>query len=80
MALDPEELVTLTNHGTMKLRSAVARAMMLLPQERDLATIIRESEPTILRTDQASCGAVGETGNVRAVRMTLTGCGLRNAA
>jgi len=43
MALDPEELVTLTNHGTMKLRSAVARAMMLLPQERDLATIIRES-------------------------------------
>ena len=48
MALDPEELVTLTNHGTMKLRSAVARAMMLLPQERDLATIIRESEPTIL--------------------------------
>jgi hypothetical protein len=46
MALDPEELVTLTNHGTMKLRSA--RAMMLLPQERDLATIIRESEPTIL--------------------------------
>jgi hypothetical protein len=48
MAMDPEELVTLTDHGTMKLRSAVARAMMLLPQERDLATIIRESEPTIL--------------------------------
>jgi hypothetical protein len=52
MALDPEELVTLTNHGTMKLRSAVARAMMLLPQERDLATIIRESEPTILNFEQ----------------------------
>ena len=51
MALDPEELVTLTNHGTMKLRSAVARAMMLLPQERDLATIIRESEPMILDFD-----------------------------
>jgi hypothetical protein len=48
MALDPEELVTLTNHGTMKLRSAVARAMILLPQERDLATIVREGEPTIL--------------------------------
>jgi hypothetical protein len=48
MALDPEELVTLTNHGTMKLRTAVARAMMLLPEERDLATIIRESEPAIL--------------------------------
>jgi hypothetical protein len=45
---DPEELVTLTNHGTMKLRSAVARAMILLPQERDLVTIIRESEPTVL--------------------------------
>ncbi len=42
MALDPEELVTLTNHGTMKLRSA---------QERDLATIIRESEPMILDFD-----------------------------
>ena len=52
MALDPEELVTLTNHGTMKLRSAVARAMMLLPQERDLATIIRESEPTILNFER----------------------------
>ncbi len=48
MALDPEELVTLTNHGTMKLRSAVVRAMMLLPEERDLATIIRENEPTVL--------------------------------
>jgi hypothetical protein len=48
MALDPEELVTLTNHGNMKLRAAVARAMILLPQERDLATIVREGEPTIL--------------------------------
>jgi hypothetical protein len=51
MALDPEELVTLTNHGTMKLRSAVARAMILLPQERDLATIVREGDPTILDFD-----------------------------
>jgi hypothetical protein len=51
MALDPEELVTLTNHGTMKLRSAVARAMMLLPEERDFATIVREGEPTILYFD-----------------------------
>ena len=48
MALDPEEVVTLTNHGTMKLRSAVARAMMLLPDERDLATIVRNGEPPIL--------------------------------
>ena len=51
MALDPEELVTLTNHGTMKLRSAVARAMMMLPQERVLATIVREGEPAILDFD-----------------------------
>jgi hypothetical protein len=51
MALDPEELVTLTNHGTMKLRFAVARAMILLPQERDLAKIVREGEPTILDFD-----------------------------
>jgi hypothetical protein len=51
MALDPEELVTLTNHGTMKLRSAVARAMMLLSQERDAATIVREGEPSILNFD-----------------------------
>jgi hypothetical protein len=52
MALDPEELVTLTNHGTMKLGSAVARAMMLLPKERKRATIVREGEPAILRFDQ----------------------------
>jgi hypothetical protein len=51
MALDPEELVTLTNHGTMSLRCAVARAMMLLPEERDVATIVREGEPTILYFD-----------------------------
>jgi hypothetical protein len=51
MALDPEELVTLTNHGAMKLRSAVARAMMLPPEERNLATIVREGEPTILTFD-----------------------------
>jgi hypothetical protein len=52
MALDPEELVTLTNHGTMKLRSAVSRAMMLLPKERKRATIVREGEPAILNFDQ----------------------------
>ena len=44
MAFDPEELVTLTDHGTMKLRSAVARAMTLLPEDRERATIVRESE------------------------------------
>jgi hypothetical protein len=48
MALDPDELVTLTDHGTMKLRSAVSRAMMLLPKQRKLATIVREGDPAIL--------------------------------
>jgi hypothetical protein len=52
MALDPEELVTLTDHGTMKLRSAVSRAMTLLPNERNEATIVRDGEPAILNFDQ----------------------------
>jgi hypothetical protein len=52
MALDPEELVTLTNHGTMKLGSAVARAMLLLPKERRRATIVRKGEPDILKFEQ----------------------------
>ena len=39
MALDPEELVALANHGIMKLRSAVARGMMLPPEERDATAI-----------------------------------------
>jgi hypothetical protein len=52
MAFDPEELVTLTNHGTMKLRSAVSRAMMLLPKERERATIVREGEPAILNFEE----------------------------
>jgi hypothetical protein len=34
MAMDPEELVTLTNHGAMKLRSAMVRAMILSAEER----------------------------------------------
>ena len=52
MALDPEEFVTLTDHGTMKLRSAVSRAMMLLPRERKRATIVREGDPPILDFEQ----------------------------
>jgi len=52
MAIDPEELVTLTNHGTMKLRSAVARAMTLLPKERRRATIVRKGEPAMLNFEQ----------------------------
>jgi hypothetical protein len=52
MALDPEEFVTLTDHGRMKLRSAVSRAMMLLPKERKQATIVRDGEPAILNFEQ----------------------------
>ena len=42
MDADPEELVALANHGIMKLRSAVARAMILPPEERDAAIIVRK--------------------------------------
>jgi hypothetical protein len=52
MALDPEELVTLTDHGSMKLRAAILRAMTLLPKERKRATIIRDGEPAILKFEQ----------------------------
>ena len=50
--MDPEELVTLTNHGTMKLRSAVVRAMILSAEERKRATIVREGKPAILNFRQ----------------------------
>jgi hypothetical protein len=52
MALDPEEFVTLTDHGSMKLRSAVLRAMLLLPEQRELATIVREGDPAILKYEE----------------------------
>jgi len=52
MAFDPEEFVTLTDHGTMKLRSAVSRAMTLLPNERTRATIVRKGDPAILNFEQ----------------------------
>jgi hypothetical protein len=52
MALDPEELVILTDHGTMRLRSAVSRAMMLVPKQRKRATIVREGDPAILNFEQ----------------------------
>ena len=52
MVLDPEELVILTDHGTMRLRSAVSRAMMLVPKERKRATIVREGNPAILNFEQ----------------------------
>ena len=50
--LDPEELITLTNHGMMKLRLAVLRAMMMLPKQRKLATIVRDGDPSILNFDE----------------------------
>jgi hypothetical protein len=52
MAFDPEELVTLTNHGSMRLRSAVARAMTLPLDERTRATIVRKGKPAILRYER----------------------------
>ncbi|WP_024518896.1 hypothetical protein [Bradyrhizobium sp. Tv2a-2] len=51
MAFDPEELVTLTNHGIMKMRSAVARAMILPLDERESATIVREGKLAPLKFD-----------------------------
>ena len=52
MALDPVEFVTLTDHGSMKLRAAVFRAMTLLPKERKRTTIVREGEPAILNFER----------------------------
>jgi hypothetical protein len=52
MAFDPEELVTLTDHGSMKLRLAVLRAMTLLSKERKQATIVREGYPKVLNFEQ----------------------------
>jgi hypothetical protein len=52
MAFDPEQFVSLTDHGTMTLRSAVARAMMLPFKERMRATIVREGKPKVLRFEQ----------------------------
>ncbi len=52
MTFDPDEFVTLTDHGTMKLRSAVSRAMTLLPKERMRATIVRDNEPATLTFKQ----------------------------
>jgi len=49
MRVNPEELVELKNHGPMKLRNAIARAMLLLPAERSKATIVRRSEPSVLK-------------------------------
>jgi hypothetical protein len=52
MSFDPEQLVALTDHGTMTLRTAVARAMILPVKERMRATIVREGKPKVLRFGQ----------------------------
>jgi hypothetical protein len=52
MALDPEELVTLTDHGTMKLHAAVLRAMTLPLKERKRAVIVRDGERAALTYDE----------------------------
>ena len=52
MAFSPEEVVTLADHGTMTLRSAVTRAMMLPPKERKAAMIIREGSPKVLKYER----------------------------
>lgn len=52
MALDPEELVTLTGHGNMKLHAAVLRAMTLPLKQRKRAMIVRDGEPAALKFDE----------------------------
>jgi hypothetical protein len=52
MAIDPEELVTLQNHGTMKLRSAVARAMILPHDERMAVRIVRKGRRPALKFER----------------------------
>ena len=51
MSLDPEEFVILADHGPMKLQSAVARVMVLPPEERNHASILRNGEPWMLNFD-----------------------------
>ena len=50
MALDPEELVTLTDHGPMKLHAAVLRAMTLPLKQRSRA--VRDGERANLNYDE----------------------------
>ena len=52
MALDPEELVTLTGHGNMKLHAAILRAMTLPLKERKRAMIVREGKRAALKFDE----------------------------
>jgi hypothetical protein len=67
MALDPEEFVTLTDHGSMKLRAAVLRAMTLLAKERKRTTIVRKDEPAILKFEQIMKLATRWNGGLAAI-------------
>src|SRR5262249_58345839 len=73
MAFGPQELVTLTNHGPMRLRSAVARAMTLPFDERKRVTVVRRQtgHPEI-RADQGSCGRVGQASRAGPKRVPAT--------
>jgi hypothetical protein len=51
MAFDPEELVTLKDHGTMKLHAAVLRAMTLPLKQRRRAVIVRDGRRVALTYD-----------------------------
>jgi hypothetical protein len=52
MSFNPEEFVTLKDHGRMKLRSAVFRAMAMLPNEREHVSLVREGDPAVLNFEQ----------------------------
>ena len=52
MALDPEEFVILEDHGPMTLHLAVARAMVLPPDQRRQASILRKGRPWLLNFDE----------------------------
>jgi len=52
MALDPEEFVILEDHGPMTLYTAVARAMILPPDQRCNASILRRGQPWLLNFDE----------------------------
>jgi hypothetical protein len=71
MALDPEEFVTLTDHGSMKLRAAVFRAMALLPKERKRTTIVREGEPAILNFEQIKYRRSGTNGSYQSTSLAV---------
>ena len=71
MALNPEELVTLTNHGNMKLRSAVIKSDDIATEGAQANDNCprRRSSDLELRGDQGTRGTVART--ACANRLTL---------